>query len=409
MPDISRFGSQKFVSENDMVFVDVETIEFPASIEMDVSYNSYLFASNGMLYLGTCCQGGSAHLIEYDPGKNEIRSLCNMDDLIKDHSMGYARQGKIHNPLCEAADGRIYGATHMDILFPFWSSFYDSHGYAGGHWFCYDPRTGDCTDLGLAIEREGILTTAMDAERQIIYGLTWPRGYLLAYDIRKGTTTNKGRASVNLNRFIHCASDGTVYIPGTNGHIASYHPDKDFVEDLPVRMRKFKNESDESSYGHELVFTSPVECDNGRSFVAAFLRGDMFKYDPIDGSVKYYDFFDNGIYINVQMIVGGDGKIYYALPAEAGVSAVNECAAIFRFDPETETNELVGYMRSKGHPQLFHLSGGVIGNDGTMYWFALAPRDPDAGFYTREHIAASGFSQTKPILVKYNPSLKVMR
>ena len=47
MPVLSRFGSQKFVGEDEMTFVDVETVEFPESIEMDVSYNSYLFASNG--------------------------------------------------------------------------------------------------------------------------------------------------------------------------------------------------------------------------------------------------------------------------------------------------------------------------------------------------------------------------
>lgn len=413
MNRIMPFGSKPFVDEKEMEFVEVEVKEFPASAEMDVSYSTYLVAGDDRLYLGTCRQGGSAHLLAYDPKQDKILDLANMDEVIPDFSRGYARHGKVHTPLCEGDDGKIYGATHMDISFPFWSSFYDPHGYAGGHWFCYDPKSNTCTDLGLAISKEGILTMAMDKKRQILYGISWPRGYLLSYDIRTGITKNRGRASVFLSRFILCMSDGTVFFTGRNGHIATYHPDNEFVENLPIRLER-EEAPDSQTFGQDIVFTTPLEWKpNGNFFAFILSEGIMtkyargfFKYDLVDKTVKYYNFFDRGIYVNAQMVIASDKKIYYALPANAGASGPNRCGRIFRFSPETETNELVGYMRSRGNTyQLSHLSGGAIGLNDTMYWFALTPRDTKAGYMTFEQFyGCTGFRATKPVLIIYKPA-----
>lgn len=396
------YGSKTFVEETEMEFVEVEAKEFPASVEMDVCYNTFLFASDDRLYMGTCCQSGSAHLLAYDPKQDKILDLANMDEVIPDLSRGYAGHGKIHTPLFEGTDGKIYGATHMDILFPFWSSFYDSHGYAGGHWFCYEPKSGKCSDLGLAIPKEGILTMAMDKQRQILYGVSWPRGYLLAYDIRKGVTENKGRASIHLSRYIICMSDGTVFLTGRNGHIATYRPGQQFVEDLPVRLNRRMGELYTADIGKDTTFTAPVEWEPAKSFLAfVFRTGDVFKYDQIEKKVEYYELFNEGFYCNVQPVVASDKKVYYAIAAEGKTSVPNQSGRIFRFDPVTKVNELVGYMRCGNLNQFFHLSGGAIGPDDTIYWFALTHRNLEEDDIRTK--PSCDFYMTKPVLIKYNP------
>ena len=52
-------------------------------------------------------------------------------------------QDKIHTPLHEGSDGRVYGATHTKAEEPAWT-----RSYPGGHFFAYDPKTGEVLDWG---------------------------------------------------------------------------------------------------------------------------------------------------------------------------------------------------------------------------------------------------------------------
>lgn len=397
-------NSPPVVQEEDIEYVDVETREFPDRAAMDCCYNSFLVADDGRLYMGTCCEYGTAHLMMYDPKDGKIRVLAALDDLIPDRQRGYAGQGKIHTPLCQGNDGCIYGATHMDILFPFWSSYYDAHGYAGGHWFRYDPRQNRLTDLGLAAEKEGILTMAMDRQRGILYGLTWPRGRLIAYDIAKGITEDKGRVSIHLSRYMICMSDGTVYVTGRNGHIAFYRPGMSCVQNLPVRLRRRMGELFVGDVGKDTTFTACVEWEKSRSFLSFIFRtGDVFRYDQRNESVEYYSLFNAGFYCNVQSVVSSDRKVYYAI-GEGDSGKRNEYGRIFRFDPAAQVNELIGYVRSGEHTDFFHISGGAIAPDDTMYWFALRRRSPEDGPGRLRPLGASGcFMNTQPVLIIYNP------
>ncbi|MDA2929907.1 hypothetical protein MYX84_08170 [Acidobacteria bacterium AH-259-O06] len=49
----------------------------------------------------------------------------------------------------------------------------------------YDLKTGKFTDLARVIPSEGIMTMNMDTKNEILYGLTWPSGLLVSYDIRR--------------------------------------------------------------------------------------------------------------------------------------------------------------------------------------------------------------------------------
>lgn len=59
--------------------------------------------------------------------------------------------------------------------------------YPGGHFLAYDLATGEFEDLAIAPEGEGILTMTIDRERGHLYGITWPLGYFIHYDISAKT------------------------------------------------------------------------------------------------------------------------------------------------------------------------------------------------------------------------------
>ena len=60
--------------------------------------------------------------------------------------------------------------------------------YPGGHLLAYDMKTGKFDDLGIAPDREGILSMNMDTARGRIFGLTWPTGRFFRYDLATRAT-----------------------------------------------------------------------------------------------------------------------------------------------------------------------------------------------------------------------------
>ena len=48
----------------------------------------------------------------------------------------------------------------------------------------YDIKNGQFTDLACIFDNEGIISMTMDKNNEILYGLTWPSGILVSYDIK---------------------------------------------------------------------------------------------------------------------------------------------------------------------------------------------------------------------------------
>ncbi|MFW6158864.1 MAG: hypothetical protein ACOC8E_05850, partial [Planctomycetota bacterium] len=133
----------------------------------------------------------------------------------------------IHAQLHEGRDGRVYGATHTHV-----EDANSTRKYPGGHWFAYDPKTDATEDLGWARRHEGIITCCMDRRRNVLYGISWPTGYLFAcrpdeklYEKRLRIL---GLASSQLDcsaRYVECVKDGRVYVPdGATGRIRVFDP-----------------------------------------------------------------------------------------------------------------------------------------------------------------------------------------
>ena len=68
--------------------------------------------------------------------------------------------------------------------------------YRGGHFLAYDMDSGKFEDLALAPHGEGIIAMTIDPQRGRLYGLTWPAGYFIRFDLAKKELKDLGPVSL---------------------------------------------------------------------------------------------------------------------------------------------------------------------------------------------------------------------
>jgi hypothetical protein len=209
-------------------------------------YFGILAHSNGKVYVGTCYH--VARLVEFDPQTATMRVVATMSSRARDGGGPHLKyptlrgdlgtgsypetrwtyaQDKIHTQLLEGKDGRVYGATHTKVEDP-----NKTRNYPGGHWFAYDPEAGKTEDLGWVRRHEGIITCCLDTERHVLYGVTWPTGYLVRCRPDEPVAARRhdllGLACGDLDcspRYVEVVGDGRVYVPdGATGNIRVFDP-----------------------------------------------------------------------------------------------------------------------------------------------------------------------------------------
>ena len=164
------------------------------------TYNGMSMASDGKIYYVLSSplidKGGEMHV--YDPVTDKTEFLGDLTEVSGEKRDMAIAQGKSHVRFYEK-DGHLYFATHV--------GFYEMIDgierlpvnppdgykvYPGGHILSYNLSTKEFNDLAKAPDGEGIITMTMDEERGHIYGITWPKGYFLHYDLNKDKLNNLG-------------------------------------------------------------------------------------------------------------------------------------------------------------------------------------------------------------------------
>ncbi|MGI9550916.1 MAG: hypothetical protein ACR2MT_06945, partial [Aurantibacter sp.] len=209
------------------------------------TYNGMSSASDGKIYyvLSSTAydKGGEMHV--YDPETDKTEFLADLTKVSGEAKDKAISQGKSHVRFYER-EGSLYFATHI--------GFYEMIDgmerlpvnppegyklYPGGHILSYNMSTKEFKNLADAPNGEGIITMTMDEERGQIYGITWPSGYFIHYDLAKDEMNNLGRVSQNgeagkvgEDYRVICRSmfvddrDGSVYYSTSEGDIFSYNP-----------------------------------------------------------------------------------------------------------------------------------------------------------------------------------------
>ena len=213
------------------------------------TYNGISSASNGKIYyvLNSKLIDVAGQMFSFEPKTGKIEHLGDLSEICGEKDMKVVAQGKSHVNFIES-NGKLYFATHLgyySIIDGMEKPRIPTDGfkpYRGGHLLSFDMKNKSFEDLGIAPHNEGIITMNMDTKRGLIYGLTWPTGYLFRYDVAKkemkdiGPFTGKGEDGIGSNFRVVCRSiainpeDGTIYLTNAEGQVKCLKIRKDVVE-----------------------------------------------------------------------------------------------------------------------------------------------------------------------------------
>lgn len=96
----------------------------------------------------------------------------------KSHTRFYESQGKLYFSTHIGYYELIKGMDRLPVNLPA-----DYQLYPGGHILSYDLETKAFSDLAILPNGEGMVTMTMDCVRGQVYGITWPKGNFVHYDV----------------------------------------------------------------------------------------------------------------------------------------------------------------------------------------------------------------------------------
>jgi len=245
----------------------------------------------------------------YYPDSNKTEFIADLTEICGEKEAGAISQGKSHVNFYEK-NGTLYFATHV--------GFYEMIDgmerlpvnapqgyklYPGGHFMSFNMETREFEELELAPDGEGIITMTMDAERGQLYGITWPKGYFIHYDIENdnmknmGLVSEMGEAGTPGDDYrVLCRSmfvdhrDGAVYYSTAEGNIFTYSP-------ASATIKKLEGIDLRLDYFGKYDFTGPGSMGyNWRRIIwhpheeAAYgvhgNSGYLFRFDPREPKIE---------------------------------------------------------------------------------------------------------------------------
>ncbi len=283
------------------------------------TYNALSSASDGKIYYVLSSDrievGGKMYV--YDPESDKTDFLGDLTEICGEKDQNFIPQGKSHTRFYER-DGKLYFATHvgyyelidgMDRLPVNPPTGYGL--YPGGHILSYDLETKKFEDLALLPDGEGMVSMTMDCDRAHIYGISWPTGNFIHYDVQENVLLTLGRISGN----------GEAGTPGEDFRSLC----RSLLVDPRDGMLYYSTaEGDIFQYNRETHSIIKYEEAN--------LRLDYFgKYDPtLPGSMGY-----------------NWRKILWYKPEHAAYGVHGNSGYLFRFEPGKSALEIVQRITSE--------------------------------------------------------------
>jgi hypothetical protein len=313
------------------------------------TYNALSAASDGKIYYVLSSDqihvGGKMYL--YDPMTDKTEFLGDLTEICGEKDQNFVPQGKSHARFFER-NGKLYFSTHvgyyelingMDRLPVNPPSGYKL--YPGGRILSYDMQTREFENLALVPNGEGVVSMTMDRDRGHIYGISWPNGNFIHYDLDKKELKDLGRTSGNgeagepgddfrslCRSLVVDPSDGTVHFSTSEGDVFSYNPEEGRVnklEDVNLRLDYFgkydPTRPGSMGYNWRKIFWYKPE---GLAYGVHGNSGYLFRFDPKNSKIELvrritsepsaksgmFDQFSYG-YLGFQL--GPDGKTIYYL------------------------------------------------------------------------------------------------
>lgn len=260
--------AQKCVNPNFEAYrLDFRDIGYPAATEIpadDSSISALLAHTNGKVYGAT--SGKQSYLFVNDFMTNKV------------YPLGQIPKAKgVHHAIVEDSEGMIYigtGLNELELLtltreIPYgrrsiehqlWDDIKSKYkNFEGGHLYCYNPQVGDddvylresiaqVEDLGVAVPGNSIYTLTINAQKNKIYGITYPDALFFEYNLKTKKYTVYGewmtmksypgpeRSWRAVPRGLVCMPDGKVYSSGDNGLMYFFDPKTEKINMTDLRI-----------------------------------------------------------------------------------------------------------------------------------------------------------------------------
>jgi hypothetical protein len=381
------------------------------------TYNGMGTGSDGKIYyvLSSESHKVGARMYCYDPATDAIRCLGDLTEACGEKGKKTIVQGKSHVTFVESG-GKLYFATHVGYY-----SIVDGmekigtppdgfKPYPGGHFLAYDMATGRFEDLALAPHGEGILSMAMDVRRGRLYGLTWPTGCFLRYDLATkelknlGATARLGENGKGDQYRTLCRSlvvdprDGSCYFTTGDGDILRYRCDRETIEKVQGEdMKKdYFGLYDPTSPGHMgYNWRQTAWCEpQGAVYGVHGNSGYLFRFDPRGPRVEVLErltslpskrsgMYDQFSYGYLGFALGPDGRTLHYLTGGpvyvSGQRVAGKAATAMGESKGIENLHLVTYDIPTGrytdHGPIFldngerpaYVNSIAVGKDGSVY------------------------------------------
>ena len=362
---------------------------FPDPLVWDSNYTALLAASDGRVYVGLNRHGAGGTVAVYDPESDTMTTLGDMDEIVGQPRAWVEPQSKVHTQIVEGADGTIYFGTHLSAFFNF-AKFTSGEAYPGGHWMAYRPTEDRVIDLGLGRKGNGFLTMTMDPARNRLYGVTYPQGHFLYYDIDSGKTHDLGQVQNwdAIGRTLAVDDRGRVFGPWGRGRLWRYDPETDEVEHLLIQLpqRDVGVPIHRAYWETEQTFTAVAHSDD-RKKIYFLETGSSYlvEYDPHDGpegKMRLLDQISADRYVGkrevpyamISFARGPDNVIYYATNSAVGEEEGNPywgggmSAGLVTYDLNTGERQDHGVIRTQDDRVAVHPNSASAAPDGTIYF-----------------------------------------
>lgn len=282
---------------------------FPKAAGLGESYNGIGESDDGTIYyaIDSRVYNIPGQIYSLNPSTGQITHVADLNTATGQGSVRAVAQGKVHVNFMEY-QGKLYFSTHLGY-------YNQSSGiertavapngykpYPGGHFVSYDLGTKQFRSLAIAPHGEGIIAFNMDGKRGRLYGLTWPSGDFLRFDLEThqlkdfGTFFVKGEAGkigstyrAICRRIVLDPDNGNVYWTTGDGAIHEYVYKSDTVGTVPgVNLRKdyfgqFNPAEHSMAYNWRAAVWNPndhaIYAINGTS-------GYLFRFDPAARAVR---------------------------------------------------------------------------------------------------------------------------
>ncbi|WP_439481463.1 hypothetical protein [Cyclobacterium plantarum] len=275
------------------------------------TYNAISCASDGNIYyiLSSESIESGGRFYVYKPRENKIEFIGDLTELCREKYLKAIPQGKSHVEFYEK-NGKLYFSTHvgfyelidgMDRLPENPPAGYEK--YPGGHILSYDLVTREVEDLLLVPGGEGIVSMTMDKERGHIYGITWPTGRFIHFDLQTkafhdiGLVSGLGEAGTPGKDFrTLCRSlfvdprSGKVYFSTAEGDIYWYDAQQKTLtaeEEVNLRLDYFglydPTQPGSMAYNWRKIFWHEPE---GVAYGIHGNSGYLFRFDPLKKNIE---------------------------------------------------------------------------------------------------------------------------